>query len=87
MPTVLQLRGFAVRIYLPPREHGPAHVHVHRNGGSVVIVLPTATRELSIRRVFEMRDATVIAACRVVEENADFLLHAWRRYHGDATDQ
>jgi hypothetical protein len=35
MPTVLVQGGFKVRILLPPREHGPAHVHVHKAGGLV----------------------------------------------------
>jgi hypothetical protein len=31
--------GFAVRILLPPREHGPPHVHVVKAGAKVVIRL------------------------------------------------
>jgi hypothetical protein len=30
MPTVLHVGGFQVRIFLPPREHGPARVHVRK---------------------------------------------------------
>ena len=33
MPTVLHRDGFRVVIWLPPREHGPAHVHVFARGG------------------------------------------------------
>lgn len=39
MPTVIQRDGFRVVIFLPPREHGPAHVHVCKAGTEVVITL------------------------------------------------
>ena len=32
MPIVFRLDGFEVVILLPPREHGPAHVHVTKAG-------------------------------------------------------
>jgi hypothetical protein len=41
MPTVFREHGFAVRIYLPPREHSPPQVHVVRTGGEVKIHLGT----------------------------------------------
>ena len=37
-PTVLRGRGFDVRVYPPPREHGPAHVHVVKDDAEVVIM-------------------------------------------------
>jgi Domain of unknown function (DUF4160) len=84
MPTVLVQGGFNVRILLPPREHGPAHVHVHKAGGLVVIDLPTEGRGVRIRTVSRMRVPDVIGAVRLVEANAALLLGEWRRHHGHA---
>ncbi|MBA3345692.1 MAG: DUF4160 domain-containing protein [Gemmatimonadales bacterium] len=43
MPTVLVQEGFRVRIYLPPREHAPPHVHVVRSGAEIVMALGDRT--------------------------------------------
>ncbi len=89
MPTVFEQDGFAVRIYLPPREHWPPHVHVVRDDGEVVIWLgdgrtPPSVREVSpsVREVCRMRDKHVVQAFRIVEAHHDELLTAWRTYHG-----
>jgi hypothetical protein len=83
MPTVLIVDGFVFRILLPPREHGPPHVHVTRSGGEAVILLPTAQQPVGIREVAGLRRADVVRAARLVEAHAQTLLTAWRRYHGD----
>ncbi len=82
MPTVLVYDGFQVCILLPPREHGPPHVHVRRAGAKVVVLLPADGSSTRIRRVLGMRDADVVAAFRLVEAHADFQLAEWRRLHG-----
>jgi hypothetical protein len=82
MPTVLDVDGFQVRILLPPREHGPPHVHVWKAGTVVVINLPEDDGPPGIRNVRGMRAANVVVAFRLVEANVDMLLQQWRRYHG-----
>jgi hypothetical protein len=82
MPTVLNVDGFQVRILVPPREHGPAHVHVWKAGTVVVIDLPEGDQPLGIRKVRGMRTADVVAAFRLVEVNIEMLLAQWRNYHG-----
>ena len=82
MPTVLRVDGFQVHIFLPPREHGPAHVHVRKAGAGVVISLPDGGQLLGIREIQAMRDADVVAAFHIVATNVDALLEHWRRYHG-----
>lgn len=81
MPTLLDVNGFQVRVLLPPREHGPPHVHVVKSGAVVVINLPVGAQPLSIRTVSHMKNADVVAAFRIVEEHTKTLLAAWRRYH------
>jgi hypothetical protein len=82
MPTVLSVDGFQVRIFLPPREHGPAHVYLRKGGAGVVINLPDGDQPLGIRKIQAMRDADVVAAVRIVEANVNALFEHWRTYHG-----
>ena len=82
MPTVLDVGGFQVRILLPPREHGPPHVHVWKAGTVAVIDLPDGTQPLGIRKLRGMRTVDVVTAFRLVEANVAMLLELWRKYHG-----
>lgn len=77
MPTVIQRDGFRVVIFLPPREHGPAHVHVCKAGTEVVITLDP----IGIRVVERMRPADVVQAVALVEDNRAHLLKEWRKRH------
>ena len=82
MPTVLEQEGFQIKVFLPPREHGPAHVHVYKAGGVAVINLPDATQALTLRSVSKkMRNADVVAAVRLVEANVETCQTDWRKYH------
>jgi len=82
MPTVLEQDGFQIKVFLPPREHGPAHVHVYKAGGVTVITLPDATQPLTIRSVSkQMRNADVVAAVRLVEAHVKTCWIHWRKYH------
>jgi len=80
--TVLRVRGFRVVIYLPPREHEPPHVHVWKADTEVVIELATSNVGPIIREIAGMRSADVTQAFWIVEEHAELLLTAWRKYHG-----
>ena len=83
MPTVLRVDGFRVVILPPPREHGPAHVHVVRAGASVVINLNTAEVGVSVREIHGMREVHVQHAVAIVAQHAAFLRQQWRKYHGE----
>ena len=82
MPTVLDIDGFHLSIFPPPREHGPPHVHVRRAGVGVAIDLPRAGRPVTVRAVQGMRNVDVVHAVRIVEDHVELLLRHWRRYHG-----
>lgn len=81
MPTVLHVGGFRVVIFLPPREHGPPHVHVRNAGGEVVIELAAGGRPQRIRSTSGMRVADIAKAFWLVEDNAAYLLARWEEYH------
>lgn len=78
MPIVLRVGRFRVYVLLPPREHGPAHVHVKNADGSCVIELAT----LVVKKRRKMRDHDVVAAVWLVAEHMAELLTAWRKSHG-----
>ena len=83
MPTIIRAQGFAVRVFGPPREHAPPHVHVTMGKeGLVVIRLPAAASPPVIWRVYHMKSRDVVRAFRLIEANAPLLLDAWRRIHG-----
>jgi hypothetical protein len=71
-----------VRIYLPPREHEPPHVHVVKGGTEVVIRLGDAEALPQVGEVYGMRSADVMRAYRIVEANQALLLEKWRYHHG-----
>ena len=78
MPTVLELNGFRIIVLLPPRVHGPAHVHAIKAGFEVVI-----TRDpVRVRSVEGMRPADVVRAVALVEDHRLLLLKEWRKRHG-----
>lgn len=83
MPTVIDEDGFVVRVYGPPREHPPAHVHVERGKEELVIIrLGTATAPPKVWAVYGMKDRDVLRAYRLVERHQTTILAAWRRIHG-----
>jgi hypothetical protein len=62
---------------LPPREHGPPHVHVERAGTEATIWLVDA----SVRTAGNMRAADLSRAQAIVASRRGSLMRAWRRYH------
>lgn len=83
MPTVLVESGFVVRIYGPPREHPPAHVHVEHGADELVVIrLRQKNSPQRVWRVYGMRDRDVVSAFRIVKANHARIMKAWRRLHG-----
>ena len=78
MPTVFRVDGFQIRIYHPPREHAPAHVHVLKGAGEVSVNLAP----VAVRKEYGMRAADIVRAVRIVEANVNTLRAKWRAMHG-----
>jgi hypothetical protein len=86
MPTVVRAGGFAIKVYGPPREHGPPHVHVERGStGVVVIRLAIESTPARIWRVYGLTNREVLAAYRLVEQYETEIRDMWRRIHGSET--
>jgi hypothetical protein len=62
VPTVLRIDGFQIVIYLPNREHGPAHVHAFKAGAELIVTLGDGGEQPEIARNRGMRDADTVAA-------------------------
>lgn len=78
MPTVVASRGFRVLVLFPPREHGPAHVHVVKSGVEVLINLSDA----SVREIRGMRDPDVNEAIELVKVHMSACVATWEEIHG-----
>ena len=80
MPTVLRQDGFDVMIYVD--DHPPAHVHVFKAGGQLIMNLGDKDTPPSIREVKGMAKAEARGAVMIVEDNQEMLLIRWREIHG-----
>ncbi len=81
MPTVLTKSGFRVVIYTRD-EHPPAHVHVWRAEGEVVIRLGDRNDLPDVREVNGMPRRDVRRALDLVTNNQEMLLARWEEIHG-----
>lgn len=76
MPTVLRKDGFSIMIYT--QDHVPAHVHVWRAGGEIVVNIAT----LEITRAEQMNRRDSDKAVEIVEKNREYLRERWHEIHG-----
>ncbi len=83
MPTVLKEDGFVIRVYGPPREHLPPHVHVERGKEELVVIrLGTPDVPPAVWAVYRMKSQDVLRAFRLVEKYHARIEQAWREIHG-----
>lgn len=92
MPTIVAEGGLRVLILNPPREHGPAHVHVlkGRNGGDGEVLVNLGQPDepggpwqlISLREVRGMTPNDVVRAVRLVEARLELLRQRWEEIHG-----
>ena len=80
-PSVLRVRGFVVKMYPPPREHGPAHVHVRRAEGSISIQLDPSGGIPIAKKAKGISERDIEEALTIVWENQETLWRWWRRFH------
>jgi hypothetical protein len=86
MPTVFRVRGFAVRLLGPPREHPPPHVHVVKGKDALAIIrLRIGGRPMRVWAVYNMKPRDVLEAYRIVESRHEELSRAWEEMHGQAS--
>lgn len=80
MPTVLRQDGFDVMIYTD--DHPPAHVHVLKAGGEVIINLGDEKTVPSVRQNKRMPWRDERRALIIIGDRQQELLARWREIHG-----
>ena len=75
MPTLIQQRGFEIRIYT--RDHEPAHVHCWKAKDELIVTLDS----LEIRANTGMSKRDTVVALSIVAAHREMLLAAWNRIH------
>jgi hypothetical protein len=75
MPTVWSERGFIFMIHT--NDHEPAHIHAYKAGGVVLINV----RDLSLRKVINLKKADVKLAKQIAADNRELFLQKWEEIH------
>lgn len=83
---MLREAGFRVVIYTRD-EHPPAHVHVWKAGGEIVIHLGGPRALPSLREVNGMPKRDARRALHLVTEYQVVLLARWKEIHGEEEGQ
>ena len=79
MPTIVCIDDF--RVMIMPNDHRPPHVHVIRSSGRVRVTIGTKTTRPTIMEAINMSNREIKKALKIVIENQDKLLNAWRQIH------
>ena len=74
MGVPIENSQWKIKIYLPPREHGPPHVHVIAKGLNAEVKINLETLEVMGRTRFSKKAVKKII--RYLFENRDFLIDA-----------
>ncbi len=78
MPTVVEVDGYAVRVFT--KDHGDPHVHVFHNGSLMKISLsPVAFDSYKGRKP---RSSEAVTALRIVLEHREACLRKWNEIYG-----
>lgn len=80
MPTVHRERGF--RIVIWPNDHPPPHVHVFKEAGEVILLIPSEREVPEIRGARRMQAADIAEAMQMVREHAQTIRQKWDEIHG-----
>ena len=78
--TVIENEKWKVKIYAPPKEHGPPHVHVIAKGEDAEVKVSLITLDVIGFTQFSKR--TVKDIIRYIYENYEFLWNRWEALHG-----
>jgi hypothetical protein len=80
MPTIYRQNGFEVMIYT--NDHRPAHVHIFKADGEVIIYLGSDITPPKVRTNIGMGHNDERRALIIVAENNEAFWEEWRRIHG-----
>jgi hypothetical protein len=79
MGVVIENSQWKIKIYPPPREHGPPHVHVIAKGMNAEVKINLITLEVLGKTRFTKKAVKDII--RYLFDNQDYLIEAWEKMH------
>ena len=78
--TILENEHWRVKIYFPPKEHPPAHVHVFwkgKKGVQMTVFLET----LEVKASKEWSKKAIKKVLNFIYDNFDLLIERWEEIH------
>ncbi len=80
--TVIENEKWKIKVFAPPKEHEPAHVHVVAKGENAEVKISLVTLEMIGSTNFNRR--TVRSIIIYIYENYKFLWKCWEELHGSS---
>jgi len=78
--TVIENNKWKIKVYAPPKEYGPAHVHVIAKGEHAEVKISLDSLEMIGSTEFSKRAVKEIIT--YIHENYEFLWKCWEALHG-----
>ena len=78
--TVIENEKWKIKIFAPPKEHGPAHVHVIAKGERAEVKISLDSLEVIGPTQFSKH--TVKGIIKYIYENYEILWEYWEAIHG-----
>lgn len=79
--TIIENEKWKIKVFAPPKEHGPAHVHVIAKGEKAEVKISLIDLEVIGKTKFSKQ--TVKGIIKYVYQNYDVLIDAWEKLHED----
>jgi hypothetical protein len=78
--TILENSRWKIKIFAPPKEHGPPHVHVIAKGENAEVKILLENLEVIGSTRFSKK--TVTGIVRFIYENYEHISNCWEALHG-----
>ncbi len=77
--TVIENEKWKIKIYAPPKEHGPAHVHVIAKGEKAEVKICLESLQMIGRTNFSKKSVKLII--KYIHKHYHFLWKCWEELH------
>ncbi len=77
--TIIENEKWKIKVFAPPKEHGPAHVHVIAKGENAEVKISLIDLDVVGKTNFSKQ--TVKGIIKYVHQNYDILMDAWEKLH------
>ena len=83
--TVIENGKWKIKVFAPPKEHGPPHVHVLAKGEKVEVRISLET--LQVIGSTRFSKTTVKGIIKYIHENYEYLWKCWEALHGKENEK